>query len=629
MSRSSLFTATGAILLAVASGFAQWQPTSGPTGAGFFAACAQGNAMVAASAGQGFFRSADSGASWIAVPGTADIGTRSLIAGGGGFLAATANGCLRSTDGGVTWQAWGPTQRSVSYLAAGRAAAYAVISDSLYRRGWTETAWTRLPGRPPKGTLNALAAGDSGLFAHVSWDALYRSRDEGATWAKADMGTRRTSYDMKLLHSEGALLLAGTGGNDIYRSLDFGKTWQPSPAPVNGSFAGLANAGGSLYLGMGSTLYPVGMFRSDDQGAHWSSLQAGMTNRDLAGAAALGASVIAVTSGGIFRSANQGSQWAHLPVGRAGMFTLASEGSVIYASSWAGAFSSADRGAHWTSLNAGLPDIRVRCLASLGGVLVAGTLDSGAFVSHDQGAHWASAPIGSAGERLLSLCRIGRNLIAGTAGTLYRSQDEGDHWKRSDSGFFPSYVNDLIVHGGIVYAAADIHGLYRSLDSGATWSEFDEGLGGPSYQVDRFGILAGELYANNRYELFKLQAGTGQWELTAPAMKGSLWGLTAGKGKLFALTTAGVFRLDGNGTAWYALEPGVAPASALSLLVAGEDLFLGSQNQGVFRRDLAEAATGLVPAPRPLRAASPRYKRGWLSRDGMRDARGRLPRVRR
>lgn len=71
----------------------------------------------------------------------------------------------------------------------------------------------------------------------------------------------------------------------------------------------------------------------------------------------------------------------------------------------------------------------------------------------------------------------GSNLLASAYNKIYRSRDSGATWTLLNTRFdTTSYkVNDLFVWQGMVYAATP-RGIYRSLDSGTTWSKSGLGL---------------------------------------------------------------------------------------------------------------------------------------------------------
>ncbi|WP_437881387.1 WD40/YVTN/BNR-like repeat-containing protein [Pseudomonas sp. LRF_L74] len=120
--------------------------------------------------------------------------------------------------------------------------------------------------------LNAITAvKDAGLFVVGESGSMFRSSDWGETWE-----VLQGPYEGSLLGAQGtadakALIVYGLRGN-LFRSSDFGENWQQVSLEANGAPLRFGLAGGSL-LGNGS-LVVVGhggsVLRSDDGGASFS-----------------------------------------------------------------------------------------------------------------------------------------------------------------------------------------------------------------------------------------------------------------------------------------------------------------------------------------------------------------------
>jgi photosystem II stability/assembly factor-like uncharacterized protein len=186
----------------------------------------------------------------------------------------------------------------------------------------------------------------------------------------------------------------GEGGG-IVVSPDRGKSWKATSMttgkPLSLGFA--SGADGPIFAG----LHAKGIFRSDDQGATWSLVNADPhgngkpenlrpflavdpNNSDLL--------LVGLYRAGIVRSDDGGATFADSSAGLNPetsvtdvVFDPAHTGVVYAASSNAGIFYSTDHGEHWTALNQGLTrkDVRRVALTSDGGTLLAATIGAGAF----------------------------------------------------------------------------------------------------------------------------------------------------------------------------------------------------------------------------------------------------------
>jgi len=92
--------------------------------------------------------------------------------------------------------------------------------------------------------------------------------------------------------------------------------------------------------------------------------------------------------------------------------------------------------------------------------------DGAVFVSHDLGLTWDHAGyLGLGSATSLAVDHIGR-LFAGTgAGYLRTSSDGGASWRAFDVGLPLGAINDLVVSGGMLYAAVENHGVWATLVS--------------------------------------------------------------------------------------------------------------------------------------------------------------------
>jgi len=131
------------------------------------------------------------------------------------------------------------------------------------------------------------------------------------------------------------------------------------------------------------------------------------------------------------------------------------------------------------------------------GVVYAGTWGGGVYKSTDAGATWSAANVGLTWPYISSLA-IGANpavLYAGTGGRtggtipgsdhqqLFRSTDSGASWTLANNGL--DYLIDiaaLAVHptdAAVVYAGTYFSGVFKSTDAGLSWVPYNSGLANP------------------------------------------------------------------------------------------------------------------------------------------------------
>jgi photosystem II stability/assembly factor-like uncharacterized protein len=155
-----------------------------------------------------------------------------LVVSGRVVLAATADGLLRSTDAGTSWERTSPGIAShVSALAASTpGVVLAATPLGLFRSLDLGASWEGVSHGPTDSRIHSLAllpGSDRVVFATTP-TGLYKSTDQGRSWFRRGGGLPLSDITGLALHPDGRTLYASdftVGG--IFRSKDAGETWQP------------------------------------------------------------------------------------------------------------------------------------------------------------------------------------------------------------------------------------------------------------------------------------------------------------------------------------------------------------------------------------------------------------------
>ena len=115
------------------------------------------------------------------------------------------------------------------------------------------------------------------------------------------------------------------------------------------------------------------------------------------------------------------------------------------------------------------------------GVLLAGTDGAGMLRSTDGGRRWHETTVGLSDFSVLALattpCWSERELVFAAAGDgVYRSPNGGRAWKYLSDGLTDALVQTIAVSprfaaDATVFAGSESHGIYRSVDEGASWRQ--------------------------------------------------------------------------------------------------------------------------------------------------------------
>ena len=305
-------------------------------------------------------------------------------------------------------------------------------------------------------------------------------------------------------------VLAATG-HGVYASRDGGAVWEPlgTGLPFNSKIAGLLThsaSPGTVFAvsdnaSVRSAVQPPLILRSLDGGQHWVSAAAGLPAATVT-AWTIDPSdpnvLLAASSEQAFRSSDAGLSWqaARLESGpHKAIAVAASESNVVYLGGRP-ALRSADRGVTWEPIPVVLPGEQQQ-MQDVSGIVVAPNdadqlwmaLDGGGVVeSRDAGRSWRLIGLDGQPVRWLA-AGVAEKQASGTQGPLFYAgvaedgihRFDGNTWTAVSDGLPPdSSILALVIDPrtpGLLWAARDGGGVYRSADGGDTWENVAAGVG--------------------------------------------------------------------------------------------------------------------------------------------------------
>lgn len=254
-----------------------------------------------------------------------------------------------------------------------------------------------------------------------------------------------------------------------------------SHGPYGGTMLSLKARGSDLFTGTTN-----GVFKSTDNGLHWTAANNGLQRLDIAALAINSSGLFAGSaSNGVFLSSNDGNSWTNRSNGLTNLHinSLFTTTAGIFAGTPDGVFFSSNDGMSWNSANNGIPATYViYSWAQMGDTVYAGSYGMGLFMSTDNGTNWL--PVGGGfppttltGPFVYSLLSDGDEIYAGTSAGVYKSPDRGITWMSSNTGFPPGmWASALTAKPGYIFAGTHTEGIFVSTDNGANWSPANNGL---------------------------------------------------------------------------------------------------------------------------------------------------------
>ncbi len=251
----------------------------------------------------------------------------------------------------------------------------------------------------------------------------------------------------------------------LYRSIDDGFTWTPLGIFHRYAQTIVVNSTGTLYLGNDA----LGVFRSTDNGQHWSNslVTEGCNGLAVHPRGDLFAGLTYTGNGKVHHSTDGGDTWTGVQLPNASnsfsteCFAFG-DNDEVYAGTIDGFYRSTDFGMSWTQFNNGLLGRNVRKIV----------------VATDQSVF------------------IHTSYSASVDG-LYRSTDRGQSWQRV-SGTVPFFSGLTGAHDGNLYGTSDA-GVFRSSDNGVTWVNISVDLGTSPQLTSIVAAPGGHVLVGGRY----------------------------------------------------------------------------------------------------------------------------------
>ena len=483
--------------------------------------------------GAGIYRSADRGLTFaLSSTGLDSTDVSALVAGpsaGTFFVGLYSNGTgawggvFRSTDGGVTWATWNssgagalPNRYVTSLVVTASGALIAgtydpAIGGMPYRRV-TSGAWQATLGANVSGvySLHADRNASNTVWMGSRIQGIYKSTNDGANFAASSNSSQDVFTDVFALGTlPGAAnrVLAGANGLGVYVSTDGGGSWPKSSSGL------VADRAVALEPGAGASEFFLGthgggVYRSLNAGASFATVNSGLVNAvygpktlDVVSLAGAGGVVYAATYGfgGLYQW-NGVSAWARVsesglandPSGFSNPMGVAVDPSNPQNAFYA-LFDGGSAGTYRRNSGPAWSRVRVGPMGGAGaGRIVAGAPASNRWYilnidaipdrSTDNGLTWNAVTIAASGQfgfmplMFFSLAEnplASANALASTSKGLFRSVDSGATWNLlAPTGLLATELTGLLYSatvGNRVFAGDRAGHFYCSNDGGNTW----------------------------------------------------------------------------------------------------------------------------------------------------------------
>ncbi|MEP7216174.1 MAG: hypothetical protein ABI782_07960, partial [Anaerolineaceae bacterium] len=260
------------------------------------------------------------------------------------------------------------------------------------------------------------------------------------------------------------------------------QTWLGIAPPGTGAIYYVDWSAGLVFSALGGIVYrlPFG------QSGPWLSYSTGLPPGTVRGFSGGGQNLYALTDNGIYRTANGGASWqpSFSPPSRYVNTSAAGDGSnaVAFAAAGSEVHKTSDGGQTWNPMPPlpGAPQITSLVVSSNNPLRVVALTDRGLMLSRDGGVTFNATPTtsrlpGNVVSDVVTNVSNANQLFVNEPNNNYGASstaDGGKTWtslRTADSGMplYPNWASGSIV---LAFGGASVQTLFRSTDSGATWT---------------------------------------------------------------------------------------------------------------------------------------------------------------
>lgn len=249
----------------------------------------------------------DGGATWTQaqVPVSTDLTAVHFIDANHGWAVGHDGVVLHSADGGKSWRLELDGRKANDLLVTAMERSLAARPGSEETRRLLAEAMRYREQGPDKPLLDVWFANANEGWVVGAYNLIFRTGDGGATWEP--WFDRTDNPKLFNLHSirpaAGGLFIAGEGG--LLMKLDAaGERFNAVSLPYTGGLFGVADAHGAvLAFGLRGNV-----FRSEDGGAHWSKVDAGLAATVVAATRTARGETMLADAGGRVRATDDGGR---------------------------------------------------------------------------------------------------------------------------------------------------------------------------------------------------------------------------------------------------------------------------------------------------------------------------------
>ena len=364
------------------------------------------------------------------------------------------------------------------------------------------TAQWQRGNAPPAGPVRNIFAASDGTVYAVIQTGIYRLTADATAWTHIDAGVPIDESLMPMAERGGRLYIVAA--DEIFASDDRGETWNTLGSRPKGDAVELVitdaeeASSSQVPITMYLALRDKGIFRSTNGGAQWNPLNDGLgVSETISAVAAIEKTVFAGTENGLYRL--DSGIWKRLPLDTSGaVCSLAVSGNDLYAGI----------GSEQLVRLTGREFQEVAQRDKLHFTKIFHSVDLGASwteIRHGNKYHYRSSAAG------ITILAMGKTLLA-LSYAQSRSTDGGQTWTEleDDQNFLGRSRLPVVMVNEGTYYKANLWGIHRTTDGGASWHIFMDGVMGTA--IRDLVAFNNTLYAHTGYEVYQSTDAGVSWQ---------------------------------------------------------------------------------------------------------------------
>ncbi len=410
--------------------------------------------------------------------------------------------------------------------------------------------WVQTAG-PNGGYTNEIVQVGAELVMSAGNGGIYKSVNDGRNWELSVTGLPCDESVLALVEYNG-LIYASIFRNGIYFSNDSGNSWVALNSGIeNLTFYSLFVDDTNIYAGNANG----GVYYSPDNGITWNDKSSGIDDIQFQDFILFNSKIYAAGTS-LFETSDNGDTWIEVIIpglSGNGITAMTAENNIFYAGSDGTVFTSTGNLNSWNTYPINNNGSSIVSMSHSNNTVYLTTSMGRYFYTTDNGVNWNSIQNTNTDSFVNHLFFTNTSILMSTTDGVYASIDTGATWSRWNNGLRALQINSLEKNNLYIFAGTDSQGMFRSGDSGENWILINNGLNNTNtLHIDEILEIGNTIFIATGDGIYKSSNNGDFWERKLnPGLNKSTQGLDFHNGVLVTgVSETGIYTSTDNGENW-------------------------------------------------------------------------------